>query len=383
MPSKKMKNTGPTATNTDTNLFIKSFSFIEDPRRTTKGYFYYPLEEILFLCISAVLSGCNTWTAIEAFGEEKLDWLRKFFSYVHGTPSHDVLGKLFSKLDTAVFNKCFTQWVDNISELSEGEVVAIDGKTAKGSGKAGAAKAFHLVSAYASQNRLSLGQVATDEKSNEITAIPELLGTLSIKGCKVTIDAMGCQKKIAEKILSKGADYILMLKENQEGLLEQVEKVFAIGEINSSDESLDFGHGRVEVRRCDVITDLRFLDGKGEWKGLSSIVRIKSKRHIKKKGEDQQDTRYYISSCGQDAESFNNDIRSHWSIENNLHWNLDILFNEDKCLKKNGNSAANFNMISKIALCMLENETTLRASKPNKRIRAALSDSYREKLIKC
>jgi len=378
-----MKNTGPTTNQISTTLFAKSFKTLEDVRRINKGYFYYPLDEILFLCISAALSGIDTWVGIETFGIEKLDWLRRFFPYKYGTPSDDVMGKLFAKLETEEFNKCFTQWINSIVKLTEGEVVAIDGKTVRGSGIRGKRKPFHLVSAYASQNKLSLGQMSTEEKSNEITAIPDLLDTLAIKGCTVTIDAMGCQKKIAEKIISKEADYILMLKDNQKELLAQVEKVFEITKISDSNEQLDSGHGRIEKRKCDIITDLRFLDGKEDWKELKTIVRIRSDRHTKQTGKDQSEVRYYISSAIRDAARFNNDVRSHWSIENNLHWCLDVIFNEDKGLKKKGNSASNFNIISKMALAMLEKETSVKASKPNKRIKAALSDRYREKLLKC
>lgn len=378
-----MKDTGPTTTEISTTLFTKAFKNLEDARRTDKGYFYYPLDEILFLCISASLSGFETWVGIETFGSEKLDWLRKFFPYKHGIPSDDVLGKLFARLDSVNFNKCFTEWINSIVKLTKGEVIAIDGKTIKGSGIQGKHKPFHLVSAYASQNRLSLGQVATDEKSNEITAIPDLLDTLAIKGCTVTIDAMGCQKKIAKKIISKNANYILMLKDNQKEMLEQVKKVFGITKISDSNEQLDTGHGRIEKRKCDIITDLHFLDGKEKWKEIKTIVRIKSDRHTKQTGKDQSETRYYISSSIQDAAGFNNNIRSHWSVENNLHWCLDVIFKEDNSLKKKGNSAVNFNIVSKIALAMLEKETSLNTSKPIKRIKAALSDLYREKLLKC
>lgn len=364
------------------NLFTKYFKTIKDPRRTEKGFFMYPLNEILFLSISATLSGCNGWTSIQEFGENKLSWLRKFFQYDNGIPSHDVLGKLFSNIDSKAFNECFIQWINSISQLTNGEIVNLDGKTIKKSNDS-THKPLHIVSAYAKDNRLCLGQVVTNEKSNEITAIPDLLDMLSIAGCKVTIDAMGCQRKIADKIIDKEADYILMVKENQSELLEQVKKVFKITKVQSSDSTIDCEHGRVEERVCDVITDLRFLDLDSQWNQLNSIARVTSKRYNKKKETEQSEVRYYISSCQQNAEQFNLDIRSHWSIENNLHWNLDVIFNEDKNLKKSGNSAANFNIISKIALSMLERENSTKRSKPNKRLKAALSDTYREKLLKC
>lgn len=218
------------------------------------------------------MSGFDSWTDIELFGKEKIDWLRKFYPYKNGTPSHDVLGKLFARLDTDCFNKCFIEWVEELVELCNGEVVAIDGKTAKGSGIKGKMKALHIVSAYASKNKISLGKVATNEKSNEITAIPDLLNLLRIKGCMVTIDAMGCQMKIAEKIIKKEADYLLMVKENQKELLSQCKKMFIIRPIVESNCQVDSNGGRVEKRRCDIIRDLKFFDDKEEWKHLKTIV---------------------------------------------------------------------------------------------------------------
>ncbi len=354
---------------------------MKDPRRTNKGYFYYPLEEILFLCISSSLSGFDSWIDIELFGKEKIKWLKKFYPYKNGTPSHDVLGKLFARLDSEQFNQCFIQWVNELVTLFDGEVVAIDGKTARGSEIKGKRKALHIVSAYASKNKISLGQVATSEKSNEITAIPELLDLLAIKSCLVTIDAMGCQKKIAEKIIKKEADYLLMVKENQVDLLEQVRKMFKISPIESSFRNTDFQGGRIEERKCDIVRDLRFFDDKDDWKELKTVVRICSERHIKSENKIQKDTRYYISSSLNDAKYFIEATRNHWSVENNLHWNLDVIFKEDQSLKKIGNSAQNYNIISKIALGLIERETSTKASKPNKRNRAALSDKYREKLL--
>lgn len=367
------------------NVFLnKYFSTLEDPRRTNKGHFYYPLDEILFLVISAVVSGYQDWTSIQIFGNAKLDWLRRFFPYQHGIPSHDVIGKLFSRLDPIRFNECFIKWVNSLSELTSGEVVAIDGKTICGSGDSGKVhSAFHVVSAYAVENRLCLGQITVDQKQNEIVAIPEILDLLSIQGCVVTIDAMGCQKEIASKIREKEAGYVLMVKDNQKELKSQVEKMFRLQNDCEKNETIDAGHGRIETRLCKVIDDLTFMDDVEQWSGLKSVVQVTSERCIKKTGATSIEARYYISSLNASAARMNQIVRSHWSIENNLHWVLDVVFNEDSSLKKKDNSAINFNIVTKIALSLLEKEQTMKASKKGKRENAALDDRYREKVLKC
>ena len=355
-----MKNiSGPDPTKQN-NYFIKHFSVLQDPRRTTKGHFYYPLEEILFLVISAVLSGVEEWTSIELFGNTKIEWLRRFYPYKQGIPSHDVLGKLFSRLDPVKFSECFTNWVNTISNITDGEVIAIDGKTIRGPGDSGNAKpALHVVSAYAAGNRLCLGQITVDKKHNEIVAIPKVLEMLAIKGCVITIDAMGCQKEIARQIIQGKADYVLMVKDNQQELKAQVEKLFNYYSGLKKNETVDFGHGRLETRVCETISDLTFMDEKENWTGIRSVVRVTSSRYIKKTGEESSATRYYISSLEANPARLNRVIRSHWSIENNLHWTLDVVFNEDSHLKKKNNSAANFNIINKMALTILEKDTTL------------------------
>ncbi len=365
------------------SLYIREFKNMTEPRRTKKGNYQHPLDEILFLVISAVISGADGWTSIEVFGKAKLSWLREFLPYKNGVPSHDVLGKLFARLCSVEFTTCFTNWVNSISDLTHGEVVAIDGKTIRNSNDdADSKSAIHLVSAYASKNRLCLGQEAVHEKSNEITAIPKLLETLVLKDCIVTIDAMGCQKKIATSIIEKEADYILMVKDNQKNLKNQIEESFKNKKIVSSHTSEDFGHGRIETRTCEVINDLSLIIKKGDWKNLNSIIRISSNRIIKKTQKESTEYRYYISSLGADAKKANEAVRSHWSIENNLHWNLDVVFGEDASLKKKGNSPMNFNIITKIALAKIEREKSIKMSKNSKRLRAALDDKYRTKIIK-
>ena len=377
------KSLAPKAKQENPN-FNYYFQSLNDPRRTNKGNFFYPLNEILFLTISAVISGAEGWTMIQDFGNTKLDWLRKFFPYAEGIPSHDVLGKLFAKLDHKEFSECFANWINSISNITNGEVIAIDGKTIRKSNNRKDSKAaLHVVSAYASENRLCVGQEIVGQKSNEITAIPKLLKLLEIKGCIVTIDAMGCQKQIAKDILKQKADYLLMVKGNQQGLKEQVEKLFEKGDISETYSDVDSGHGRIETRTCHVITNLGFLDGKDKWAGLNSIVRITSERCNKSLDKTSTEVRYYISSLSGNAKQINNAVRQHWAVENNLHWSLDVLFKEDESLKKKGNSAVNYNIILKLALAMLEKEKSRKISKPAKRLTAALNDKYREKILNC
>ena len=364
-------------------FFLDNFSSLKDPRRITKGHFYFPLDEILLMSLAAALSGADGWVSISMFGKSKLEWLRQYLPYKKGIPSHDVLGKLFALIDPVQFNVCFMGWVNSISSITEGDVVAIDGKTLCGSSsKAQGRSPFHLVSAYAAGNRLCLGQQCVSEKSNEITAIPALLDILDVQGCVITIDAMGCQREIAQKIIDCQADYILMVKDNQENLKEQVEKVFSIQAPAHSHEHNDMGHGRIEKRTCGVIDNLDFLDDREKWVGLNSIVKIKSERTNKQTGHASVETRYYISSLKEKADQFNNKIRQHWAIENNLHWALDVIFKEDGTLMKKGNSAINFSLINKMALAMLEREKSTKMSKPSKRLKAALDDDYRHLVLK-
>jgi predicted transposase YbfD/YdcC len=376
---KKMTTAGPDLSK---DFFKEHFSTLKEPRRTSKGNLIYSLEEILFLTISAVISGCSTWVAIEAFGKLKIDWLRKFYSYKNGTPSHDAISDLFSIIDPKIFGECFMNWVKAIADITDSEVVSFDGKTIRGVGSNSRKYPIHIVTAFCTKNRISLGQESVEDKSNEIIAIPKLLDLLTLTGCIITTDAMGCQKKIAEKIREKKADYILQVKDNQKELKQQIEKLFDIKKAKSSDTEIDFGHGRIETRTCEVITDLKFMDGKEDWAGLSSVVRIESIRETKKTGVKTKEFRYYITSIKDNAKLINNSVRKHWGIENHLHWNLDVIFNEDGQLKRKGDSAKNFNIISKVALGLIENEKTVNISKPLKRLHAALDDTYREKILK-
>jgi len=362
--------------------FSKSFSSLSDPRRTIKGNYQYPLNELLFLSISAVLSDAKSWGQIVLFGKSKLPWLQKYFSFEKGIPSADVLERLFARLDGEQFGKCFIDWVREKAYLCKEQVIAIDGKTARGSGmKSESLRPLHLVSAYATESRVTLGQVAVDQKSNEITAIPALLELLCLEGSIVTIDAMGCQKKIAEKIRAKKADYLLMVKGNQGSLLEEVKHIFTHNTIDSHSHENDFGHGRIEKRSCQVVTDLSFLSERPNWIDLSSVIRIERKVIHKSTLKGTNHVSYYISSSLKSAEEFNKNIRNHWAIENNLHWSLDVLFQEDKSLKKKGNSAQNFNIMTKIALNLIEKEPTPKISRIGKMKKCAYDDYFRDSVL--
>jgi predicted transposase YbfD/YdcC len=376
-----MTKNGPATTSS--SLFTQYFGTLKEPRRTTKGNFKYPLEEILFLTISSIISGWHEdWDDIIYFGENNLEWLRKFYPYKNGIPSHDVLNRLYNRLDTKGFNECFIKWVGSIASKTEGRVIPIDGKTVRGNASDLNGSKLHIVSAFCTKNALCLGQVKVGSKSNEITAIPELLDLIAVKGCVITIDAMGCQRAIAEKIIGKEADYILMVKENQSELKDQIEKVFRIQEPEKTNIQEDLGHGRIEKRTCGVITKLDFLDTKENWTGLRSVIKVTSERTIKKTDVYSSETRYYISSLIGDAALLNNSIRSHWAIENNLHWSLDVIMKEDGQLNYVANAAENMNMMKKMALGMIVNEKSIKKSKAKKMKKALMDESYRELVLR-
>ena len=338
------------------------------------------LIDILMMSILAVICGAQSWDAIEMFGKEKEAFLRQILKLPNGIPSHDTINRVFSKLRPGKFESLFIQWVNSLKspELTK-EVIAIDGKSIRGSQDSfHDTPALHLVSAWANSNQLVLGQSKVDGKSNEITAIPELLAILDIEGSIITIDAMGTQKKIAEKIIEQKADYVLALKGNQEYLKENVVSIFARQQPESKDITIEKGHGRIETRECSVITDLTFLDEKEQWKKMKSIIKINSQREIK--GKITNETRYFISSLIDDAKNFNSYIRQHWGIENSLHWSLDVTFNEDFQRKRNGHAAENFALIQKIVLNLLKVEKS-KASLKNKRLMAGWNNQFLMKIL--
>lgn len=364
------------------SVLSKYFSSLSDPRRISKGNYLYPLHELLFLSLSAVLSDAKSWGQVVVFGETKLDWLRSYYPYESGIPSADVLERLFARLDATEFGKCFTEWVKDKTHLGEGCLISFDGKTARGSAmKSKSLKPLHIVSAYASEYRLTIGQVAVNEKSNEITAIPQLLDLLCLEGCIVSSDAMGCQKDIVKKIREKKSDYLLQVKGNQKALLDEIENLFTHTNLHSESTEEDFGHGRIEKRKCEVITNLTHLNEKKHWHDLKSVVKIERTVTHKSTLKETNEVSFFISSCKQGAEYINSKVRSHWAIENNLHWSLDVLFQEDKSLKKKGNSALNFNIISKMALNIIEKEPTPKVSKITKIKKCGYSDDFRDLVL--
>lgn len=358
---------------------IESFSDMPDPR--VVGRTDHHLLDILVLTVCAVVCGADDWEAVEMWGEAKLEWLRQTIPLKNGIPSHDTIGRVFAAMNSATFQVCFTRWVSSICGSLSGQVVAIDGKTMRGShhhrlGK----KAIHMVSAFASDQGLTLGQLKTEEKSNEITAIPELLAMLDLKESIVTIDSMGCQTAIAMAITEQGADYVLALKGNHGKLHEQVSEFFEIAEQYQykaldakPDGSCEKNHGRIESRRVIALPSAH-LEQVGAWAGLKSMIMVESIREIGEKCTSER--RFYISSLEPDSKQIGNAIRAHWGIENKLHWCLDVTFKEDVCRTRAGHAAENFNIIRKITMNLLRLETSMKRSIPKKRLYAALHDKY-------
>ena len=363
---------------------VSHFSVIKDPRSEKNKR--YRLDEVLLLCVCAVVSGAEGWEAIEEFGGAKLEWLRKFLPYDNGIPTDDCIAWVLARLSPHALQECFVAWTRSVAQLTGGEVVAIDGKTLRRSydrrrGRA----ALHMVSAWASAQRLSLGQVATEEKSNEITAIPKLLDLLEIKGCIVTLDAMGCQRAIAEQIVAQGADYVLAVKDNQPQLHEAIQDYFETAEAAQFErvpmryfEETDAGHGRREVRRHWLVEDLSTLPEPDEWSGLRSIGMVQSERHDGDKVTRER--RYYITTLAGDAKAFAHAARAHWGIENPLHWVLDVTFREDDSRIRRGHAPANFNTLRQFALNLLKRYRTDMSVK-KKRYVAALNDDFRAKAV--
>jgi len=335
--------------------FLDIFGRLDDPRIERKKL--HPMPEILLLTLCAVICGAESWDDIEVFGKAKLLFLRQYLPYESGIPSDDTLRRFFRAIDTTQFQRLFVEWIRAwLNPEVAGKVVAIDGKTLRGSHDGGQSP-IHLVSAFASEAGIVLGQVKTGEKSNEITAIPELLEWLDVRGAIVTIDAMGCQKAIAEKITDKGGDYLFALKGNQSRLHEDVRLHFeqpasaSLARMTSA-ETIDKGHGRIEVRHCRLSTDIDWLrERHPEWKNLSSIVAIDSERLI---GDTTtQETRYFISSSPASAARMLAAVRLHWGVENQLHWVLDMSFGEDQSRIRQDNAPTNVAIIRHAALNMI------------------------------
>ena len=363
--------------------FIAHFSNLRDPRQEVK--LVYPLPEILFLTLCAVLSGADSWVAISAYGSKKLALLRRFLPFLDGTPSHDQLGNIFSALDAQAFQACFIDWAASLNSALTG-VVAIDGKTSRRSlDKAGGKGAIHMISAWSSELNLVLGQRQVDGKSNEITAIPELLELLALKGAIVTIDAMGCQRGISAKIISKEADYILALKGNQGSLREDTE-VFMKEQVEAGftnttvtcHESVEKSHGRIETRKVTVCSDIEWLKARHYWPGLESIIMVEYRAVVQNKIRDE--TRFYISSMTSDARFQAKAIRDHWGIENGLHWVMNMVFRDDECRIRKGNAPANFATIKHSASNILRSVKGKHSLRTKRHI-AAWDDDFLAEII--
>jgi predicted transposase YbfD/YdcC len=336
----------------EATIFLHYFNDLPDTRQA--GKVVYRLNEVLLLSLLAVLAGAESFTDIARFGERKLALLRRFLPFADGTPPHDTVGDIFASLDAGAFQRCFVDWVAALTKTPV-EVIAIDGKTMRGSAGSKASKApIHMVSAFAARQRLVLAQTKVDAKSNEIVAIPALLDMMAIEGAVVTIDAIGCQRDIAEKIIAKKADYILALKGNQ-GTLRADAELFANEQksrgfaeaVVSTHETVDADHGRIETRNYTVIHDVGWLRARHDWPGLKGLIMVESKRQTGEKTE--RETRFYITSTTLEAKFAGPMIRDHWAVENSLHWVMDMTFRDDECRIRTEHAPANFTTLRHMA----------------------------------
>ena len=363
------------------------FGDLTDPRiDRTK---LHKLLDILVIAICAVIAGADNWEDIADFGQAKIDWFKTFLELPNGIPSHDTFNRVFARLDPQEFRNGFISWVSAVSEVIDGQVIAIDGKVLRRSHDRGIGKAaITMVSAWASANRLVLGQVKVDDNSNEITAIPQLLQALEVSGCIVTIDAIGCQTEIAEMIIDQQADYVLSLKDNQGNLFEDVHLLFEDLEMSQYEayafdyhKTVNKNHGRLEIRECWTISDaevLRYLRGFENWKNLLTVSRIRAQRLM---GEESScEDRYHIASIT-GAKRVLWAVRSHWGIENELHWTLDIAFDEDRCRVRKDNGPENFAILRHIALNLLKHEKTCKRGIKGKRLLAGWNEDFLLKVL--
>jgi predicted transposase YbfD/YdcC len=366
----------------------KHFSKVKDPRiDRTKDH---NLIDIIAIAICAIICGAEGWTDMENYGNSKVLWLKTFLELPNGIPSHDTFGRVFGKIDAQQFQLAFWEWVWAVNDIVQGQIVNIDGKCLRGSDdKRLGKRAIYMVSAWAAENEIVLGQRKVDEKSNETTAIPELLKMLNISGCIVTIDAMGTQTAIATTIQEANADYVLSVKENQGRLFEDISVLFGVDqEQNFKYADLDYkktvnkGHGRIEVRECWSTSDPEYLNlirNVQNWAGLKSIAMVVCTRIID--GKESKDTRYYISSLVSNAERILQIVRKHWAIENELHWVLDVALNEDRSRVRKDQSPENLAVLRHIALNLLKQEKTAKGGIHAKQLQAAWNDDYLLKIL--
>ena len=343
--------------------FHDHFQGLIDPRveRTRR----HPLINVVFIAVCGILSGANSFAGIHEFGCDRRAWFARYLDLANGIPSDDTFARVLARLDPAAFEKCLLSWIQAVQEITDGRLIAIDGKTLRGSYDRGDGKAaIHMVSAWAIENKLSLGQVVVDEKSNEITAIPELLRVLALSGAIVTIDAMGCQKEIADLIREEGGDYVLAVKQNQPTLYEQVKETIDAGleqDTNSVDvyQTTEVGHGRHETRTYVTFPPAETVDPDGLWRDLKAVGMAVTES-TDTQGRCRLEARYYILSVLLSPKEFAGAVRGHWGIENNLHWQLDVSFREDECRVRTDHAPANLSVIRRFALGLLKRETSCR-----------------------
>lgn len=364
---------------------ITHFSPLPDPRLDRRKA--HLLIEILVIAVCATICGADSWVAIAEFGRAKQDWLKTFLARPNGIPSHDTFRRVFLLLSPAHFQECFIQWVQAVIEVFHGQVVAVDGKTARRSCDPASGKGpLHMVHAWATQNRVVVGQYPTEEGSNEITAIPELRRALAVKGCIVRVDAIGCQKEIAAQIIDQEADYVLAIKANQPTVWAYAQQQFAtVKERSSRDGTIDYWetraeeHGRVEIRRCWTTDQLADLPGREQWKGVRSLGLVEAQRQGGQQVSIQR--RYYLSSRGSDAFQMGEAVRAHWGIENSLHWVLDVAFHEDDCRLRTGYGAENMAVLRHLAVSLLQQEKSAKVGIPTKRLKAGWDTHYLAKVL--
>lgn len=339
----------------------------------------HSIENIIFISLSAVISGAETWNEIEEFGNNKIEWLSKYLDMPNGVPSHDTFNRFFSSMDTAKFEECFRKWVATFQKESKGDIISIDGKSIRGS-KGNNLHAVHIVSAWSKNSGITLAQTHTNKKIGELNVIPELLNALFLDGSIVTLDALGAQKNIASKIVEKGADYVLQIKNNRRQMVRDIDFSFNMIPVGSKHTFIDKDHGREEKRTITVLYEVDLLRKYEQWANLKSIIRVESESINITTGKIETSSSYYISSLGTDAKHIGGAIRSHWGVES-MHWMLDVAFSEDRGRKRNENAVINFSLLNKIALEMLKKEGSSKVGIKSKRLKAAWSTDYLESII--
>ena len=368
-----------------TALIETHFGCLKDPRAAHS--IEHKLLDILIITICATISGADNFAEIAEYGRAKEEWLKTFLELKNGIPSVDTFERIFARLKPEALQKCFIGWMEAVHQVSEGELVNIDGKTLRGAKEKGNSRSLiHTVSVWSASQRLVLGQKKVNEKSNEITAIPPLLKMLTLQGCLVSIDAMGCQTEIAKTIVEEGADYVLALKGNQGNLYDDVKQLFTTARCQNFTnishqfyESVEKGHGRIETRRYWTMGNTAFLIGAEKWTGLKSIGMVESERQINGKVSIEQ--RYYILSLDTNVQKFAEAVRSHWSIENQLHWILDVSFQEDASQACQGHSAENLAVIRHVGLNLLSRDKKTKVGIKGKRLKAGWNDDYLQEVI--